>query len=55
MFEEAGMKLTWMDYSGYKEYDQLYSPFEHGVTVLDLIFNMGSSASEYMKYPNAKA
>lgn len=50
MFEEAGVKLTWMDYSGYQEYDQMSSPFEHGVTVLDLIFNMGPSASSYLKY-----
>ncbi|MGJ0310858.1 WbqC family protein [Aliarcobacter cryaerophilus] len=28
-----------MDYSGYKEYEQLNPPFEHGVTILDLIFN----------------
>jgi hypothetical protein len=48
-FEEAGIKLSWMDYSGYPEYTQLYPPFEHGVTVLDLIFNEGSEAISYMK------
>jgi hypothetical protein len=50
MFEDAGMKLTWMDYSGYTEYEQLNPPFEHGVTVLDLIFNMGPEAPKYLKY-----
>ncbi len=48
-FEEAGIKLSWMDYSGYPEYTQLYPPFEHGVTILDLIFNEGSEAIKYMK------
>ena len=38
-----------MDYSGYKEYEQLNPPFEHGVTILDLIFNQGANAKEFMK------
>jgi len=49
LFFNAGIKLTWMDYSGYTEYYQLYPPFEHGVTVLDLIFNEGPNAVKYMK------
>jgi len=49
MFSDAGVKLSWMDYSGYPEYAQLYPPFEHGVTVLDLIFNEGPNASQFMK------
>lgn len=49
LFEQENIKLTWMDYSGYKEYNQLYPPFEHGVTILDLIFNEGSNATSYMK------
>ena len=38
-----------MDYSGYPEYPQLFGEFEHGVTVLDLIFNEGPNARQYMK------
>ena len=49
LFEEAKIKLTWMDYSGYQPYEQLYPPFEHQVTVLDLIFNTGPQAQHYMK------
>ncbi len=49
LFTNAGIKVSWMDYSGYKEYDQLYPPFEHGVTILDLIFNEGPEAIKYMK------
>jgi hypothetical protein len=49
MFEAAGIKVSWMDYSGYPEYPQLFPPFEHGVSILDLILNMGRDASKYMK------
>jgi hypothetical protein len=38
-----------MDYSGYPEYAQLYPPFEHAVTVLDLLFHIGPDAPRYMK------
>lgn len=48
-FEKENIKLSWMDYSGYKEYPQLFPPFEHGVTILDLIFNTGKDATNYMK------
>lgn len=51
-FKEANIKLTWMDYSGYKEYPQLYPPFEHGVTILDLIFNTGKDAINYIRSKN---
>ena len=48
-FLDAGIKLTYMDYSGYPEYRQLYPPFDHGVSILDLIFNEGPDAPKYMK------
>lgn len=49
LFEEAGIRLDWMDYSGYPEYQQLAQPFTHGVTILDLIFNEGPDATKFMK------
>ena len=48
-FEDAGITLDWMDYSGYPQYKQMSKQFEHGVSILDLIFNEGPKASEYMK------
>jgi len=48
-FTAEGITVKWMDYSGYRPYTQLFGPFEHGVTVLDLIFNEGSEARRYMK------
>lgn len=47
--EDMGIQVEWMDYSGYPEYSQLYPPFEHGVTILDLIFNEGPNAKSFMK------
>ena len=49
LFEKSGIEVIYFDYSGYKEYEQLYPPFEHGVSILDLIFNMGEDAYKYLK------
>jgi hypothetical protein len=48
-FEDAGIKLLWMDYNGYLEYDQLYPPFVHNVSIIDLLFNVGEKAYKYLK------
>ena len=49
IFKEANISLEWMDYSGYPEYPQLSDSFEHGVSILDLIFNVGPESRKYMK------
>ncbi len=49
LFYDAGIKISWIDYSGYPEYQQLFPPFEHSVSIFDLIFNTGPKAIEYMK------
>ena len=43
------VQVTWIDYHGYREYSQLYPPFEHNVTILDLIFNTGCNATKFLK------
>jgi hypothetical protein len=48
-FEEAGIAVEFADYSDYPEYPQLHGPFDHFVSVLDLIFNVGAGALGYMK------
>jgi len=48
-FEEAGIGLSYFDYSGYPEYNQPYPPFEHYVSVIDLVFSEGPDAVRYMK------
>ncbi len=49
VFSERGIKLTWFDYSGYIEYPQLWGAFTHEVTILDLLFNCGQNAPQYMR------
>lgn len=46
---QENIRIEWMDYSGYKEYDQIHQPFEHNVSILDLIFNQGINAKKFMK------
>ncbi len=48
-FEAEGIAVEWMNYEGYPEYDQLYPPFVHGVSILDLIFHTGKNAPQYLK------
>jgi hypothetical protein len=49
IFIQNNIKIEWMDYSNYPEYKQIFKPFEHGVTILDLIFNEGKNATKFMK------
>jgi hypothetical protein len=50
LFEEEGIKVEWADYHNYPQYSQLFPPFEHAVSILDLIFNVGgSNALKYLK------
>ena len=36
-----------MDYSGYPQYEQLYPPFVHEVSIVDLLFNTGLEAARF--------
>jgi hypothetical protein len=47
-FDSARIKLVYFDYAGYPEYPQLYPPFDHHVTVLDLLFHQGRDAARYL-------
>ena len=48
-FEKEGIKLVYLNYEGYREYHQLFPPFDHYVSILDLIFNEGPNSKKYMK------
>jgi hypothetical protein len=50
LFDEKQIALEWMDYSNYNEYNQLNPKFEHGVSILDLLFNEGVNSRNYMKF-----
>jgi hypothetical protein len=47
-FENANIELAFFEYSGYPEYPQLFPPFVHEVSVVDLIFNVGAAARDYL-------
>jgi hypothetical protein len=49
MFAAAGVTVRFADYAGYPEYPQPYPPFEHHVSVLDLLFSTGPDARRYLK------
>lgn len=40
LFDQAGIRLMFKSYAGYPEYPQLHAPFEHAVSVLDLLANV---------------
>jgi hypothetical protein len=50
VFETRGIEVSYFDYAGYPEYTQQFPPFEHGVSILDLCFNVGAEAKNYMKF-----
>lgn len=47
-FKEVGIKLVYKDYSGYPEYSQQFPPFEHAVSILDVLFNCGPQTPDYI-------
>jgi len=47
--KKEGISTQWIDYSNYKNYNQLYPPFEHAVSIIDLIFNEGINAKKFLK------
>jgi hypothetical protein len=47
-FKEVGIELVFKDYSGYPEYPQLFPPFEHAVSILDVLFNCGPAAPDFI-------
>lgn len=48
LFAEAGVAVEWMDYTGYPEYQQPYPPFDHYVSILDLLAAEGPHSAEFM-------
>lgn len=48
-FAAQGIEVAYIDYSGYPAYDQALPPFEHGVSILDLLFCAGEHAPRHMQ------
>jgi hypothetical protein len=50
LFEQSKINLEWMDYTNYKEYSQLFEPFSHNVSIIDLLLNTGRNSRNFLKY-----
>lgn len=48
LFAERGIAIEYFDYSGYAEYEQLYPPFDHHVSIVDLLFSAGDEARRHL-------
>ena len=47
-FDSAGIELEYKAYDGYPEYSQKYPPFDHHVSIVDLLFNVGHNAPDFI-------
>lgn len=47
-FQAEEILLVYKDYAGYPEYQQFFPPFDHYVTILDLLFHTGPDAPYYI-------
>jgi hypothetical protein len=50
LFQAAGIEVAWADYSDYPEYRQLHPPFDHHVSIVDLLMNEGCNARTFLKH-----
>lgn len=48
-FVESNIELSYMDYSDYGSYPQLFGEYQSNVSILDLLFNVGANSKNYMK------
>jgi hypothetical protein len=54
LFARAGVRVCWMDYGRYPEYRQLHGEFQHEVSIVDLLFNEGPQAPDFMRCSRAR-
>lgn len=55
LFEKAGVRVRYMDYFGYPEYPQLHPPFDHHLSIVDLLLCTGHGAGRYLERTPALA
>jgi len=49
LFNQRGIRVRWKSYTGYREYDQPYPPFDHRVSIIDLLFCVKDSIPDYIR------
>ncbi len=47
-FQKEGIEVFYKNYEGYPEYPQLFGKFEHTVSIIDILFNVGPDAPYYI-------
>lgn len=47
-FTNKGIALSYKDYAGYPDYPQFFPPFRPDVSILDMLFQLGSDTPEYI-------
>ncbi len=50
-FKKNGIEVEFSDYDKYQPYSQMFHPFSHYVSILDMLFNLGPQTSKYMLHP----
>jgi len=53
-FRKNGIAVHWLSFDGYPKYPQGADSFDHHVSIVDLMFNVGDQAAHYMKTFNAR-
>lgn len=48
-FSASKKTVRWFNYDGYRPYPQKWGAFDHHVSILDLLFNCGPDAPDFMK------
>ena len=49
LFDQSEISVEWFSYEGYPEYEQLYGPFVHQVSIIDLLLNTGPNARDFLE------
>ena len=47
-FKQANIQLIWKNYSGYPKYPQPHPPFEHTVSIVDILFQVGPATPDFI-------
>jgi hypothetical protein len=49
LFSESEITIQWINYNDYPEYRQNFPPFEHSVSIIDVILNNGVKSTSFLK------
>jgi hypothetical protein len=49
LFADAGVQLAYANYTGYRDYPQFSTALEHGVSIIDLLMQVGPDARHHLK------